>query len=88
VFSTTLLQLQTDDRFRGRVFSAEFASHMLALSLTTYTAGLLADHGTSVYTLATWTGVLILVPAVLWAMAQRLWRPIIPASGTSREPTG
>jgi hypothetical protein len=87
VFSTTLLQLQTEDRFRGRVFSAEFASHMLTLSVTTYAAGLLADQGTSVYTLATWTGLLILVPAILWAMAQRLWRPAIPASGASREPT-
>jgi MFS family permease len=74
VFSTTLLQLQTDDRFRGRVFSAEFAFHMLVLSVTTYTAGLLADRGVSVYTLATATGVLVLIPGVLWAAALKLWR--------------
>jgi MFS family permease len=87
VFSTTLLQLQTEDRFRGRVFSAEFAFNMLTLSATTYTAGLLADRGTSVYTLATWTGLLILLPGILWAIAQRLWRPAIPPSEVSREPT-
>jgi hypothetical protein len=74
VFSTTLLQLQTDDRFRGRVFSAEFAFHMLVLSVTTYTAGLLADRGVSVYTLATATGVLVLIPGVLWAAALKVWR--------------
>ena len=74
VFSTTLLQLQTDDRFRGRVFSAEFAFNMLTLSLTTYTAGLLSDQGVSVYTLARLTGLLVLIPGILWAMALRLWR--------------
>lgn len=74
VFSTTLLQLHTDDRFRGRVFSAEFAFNMLSMSLTTYTAGLLADGGMSVYTLAQLTGLVILVPGILWAIAQRLWR--------------
>lgn len=74
VFSTTLLQSHTDDRFRGRVFSAEFAFNMLTLSLTTYSAGLLADHGVSVYTLATITGMMVLVPGILWAIAQRLWR--------------
>jgi hypothetical protein len=74
VFSTTLLQLRTDDRFRGRVFSAEFAFSMLTLSLTTYTGGLLVDHGMSVWTLAQITGVLVLLPGILWAIAQRLWR--------------
>jgi hypothetical protein len=74
VFSTTLLQLHTEDRFRGRVFSAEFAFHMLALSATTWTAGLLADRGISVYTLAQITALVVLVPGILWAAAQRLWR--------------
>jgi MFS family permease len=74
VFSTTLLQLQTIDRFRGRVFSTEFAFHMLTLSLTSYAAGLLVDSGMTVYTLAKWTGLLILVPGIVWAIGQRLWR--------------
>jgi MFS family permease len=74
VFSSTLLQLQTDDRFRGRVFSAEFAFNMLTLSLTTYTAGLLVDQHVSVYALARITGLLVLIPGILWAIALRLCR--------------
>jgi hypothetical protein len=80
VFSTTLLHLHTDDRFRGRVFSAEFAFNMLTLATATYTAGLLVDGGMSVYTLAKLTGVLVLVPGLLWAAAQRLWRPQVTAA--------
>jgi hypothetical protein len=74
VFSTTMLQLRTEDRFRGRVFSAEFAFSMLTLSVTTYLGGVLVDRGMSVWTLATWTGLLVLVPGIAWAIAQRLWR--------------
>src|SRR5208282_5706265 len=32
VFSTTLLQLHTDDRFRGRVFSADLGFSMLTIA--------------------------------------------------------
>jgi hypothetical protein len=74
VFSTTLLQDQTDDKFRGRVFSAEYAVSMLVLSVVSYSAGSLSDAGVPVRTLSIWTGFLVLAPAVLWALAQRLWR--------------
>lgn len=74
VFSTTLLQLQTEDRFRGRVFSAEFSFNVVTLSAATYTAGWLTDSGWPVYSVAKLTGVVILVPAILWASVQRLWR--------------
>jgi MFS family permease len=74
VFSTTLLQEQTDDRFRGRVFSAEYAMSMLVLSAVSYAAGSLSDAGVPVRTLAIWTGFLVLVPALLWAVALRLWQ--------------
>ena len=74
VFSTTLLQIHTDDRFRGRVFSAEFAFSMLTLSIVSYSAGVLADQGVPVRTLALCTGAIILVPAFLWGLALRLWR--------------
>ena len=74
VFSTTLLQIHTDDKFRGRVFSAEFAFSMFTLSIVSYSAGVLADRGVSVHTLAIWTGLIILIPAILWALALRLWR--------------
>jgi MFS family permease len=74
VFSTTLLQLQTADRFRGRVFSAEFAFSMLTTSAVSYLAGTLIDFGLPAQTLATWTGLIVLVPAVAWAFALRFFR--------------
>ena len=46
--STTLLQQQTEDRFRGRVFSAEFAFSMLILALASFIAGRVVDAGTAV----------------------------------------
>jgi MFS family permease len=73
VFSTTLLQIRTDDRYRGRVFSAEAAFSMLTLSILTYSAGALIDKGWSVRTLALVTAGMLTIPAVSWALAQRLW---------------
>jgi MFS family permease len=74
VFSTTLLQKYTDDKFRGRVFSAEFAFMMGALTLVTFLGGTLVDAGLPVRTLAFAVGVLVLLPGVMWLYAQRLWR--------------
>jgi predicted MFS family arabinose efflux permease len=74
VFSTTMLQKYTDDKFRGRVFSAEFAFLMGALALVTFIGGTLVDAGLPVRTLAFAVGCLTLIPGVLWALAQRFWR--------------
>ena len=52
VFSTTLLQAQTEDRFRGRVFSAEYAFSMLSMSTVSYLAGVFVDLGVSARTVA------------------------------------
>jgi MFS family permease len=71
--STTLLQQQTEDRFRGRVFSAEFAFTMLVLALASFVAGRLADSGVPVRTLAMWTGAAMIVPTVAWVIASRGW---------------
>jgi MFS family permease len=71
VFSTTLLQLQTDDRFRGRVFSAEFAFSVLTMSLSSYSAGALIDHGVPVNHVAGLVGLIVLIPALLWAFVLR-----------------
>jgi len=73
VFSTTLLQLYTEDRFRGRVFSADYGFCFLAISLTAYAAGLAIDWGMPVRELTAWSGMLMLLPAGLWALAQRIW---------------
>jgi hypothetical protein len=73
VYSTTMLQSMTDDRFRGRVFSAEYGFNTLLLSVVTWSVGSFADTGVRVRTLAMATGFVLLIPAVLWASAQRLW---------------
>jgi len=74
VFSTTLLQLNTDDRFRGRVFSAELGLSMLTLAIGGYLAGIAIDRGIDPRTVAVATGFLMLVPAVWWGLAMRLWK--------------
>ena len=71
--SSTLLQKQTDDRFRGRVFSAEFAFSMLAVSITSFAAGQAIDRGIDVRTVAVATGALMLLPAGAWLVAGRAW---------------
>jgi predicted MFS family arabinose efflux permease len=85
--SSTLLQRQTDDRFRGRVFSAEFAFSMLMVSVSSFAAGQAVDRGIDVRTVATATGFLMLVPVCAWLIAGRAWResqaepPAPPARG-------
>ncbi|MCX6634976.1 MAG: MFS transporter, partial [Acidobacteria bacterium] len=74
VFSTTLLQAQTEDRFRGRVFSAEFAFSMLSMSTVSYLSGVLIDLGVSVRMVAMGTGAVVLLPFLAWGLALRLWR--------------
>lgn len=69
VFSSTLLQLKTEDRFRGRVFSAEWAFSVVTMSLASYTAGVVIDRGASAPTVAFATGAAVLIPAVLWGFA-------------------
>jgi predicted MFS family arabinose efflux permease len=71
VFSTTLLQLHTDDRFRGRVFSADLGFSMLTIAAGAYLCGRLLDAGVYARTVATWTGLVMLIPAALWAIATR-----------------
>jgi predicted MFS family arabinose efflux permease len=71
--SSTMLQQQTEDKFRGRVFSAEFAITMLVLSISSFTAGTLADAGVPVRTLAMFTGAAMLIPATAWIVASRKW---------------
>jgi MFS family permease len=69
VFSTTLLQLHTDDRFRGRVFAADLGLGSLTFAVTAYLAGRFLDAGISARTVATGTGVLMLIPAAILAWA-------------------
>jgi MFS family permease len=71
VFSTTLLQIHTEDRFRGRVFAADLGLGSLTFAVTAYLAGCFLDVGISARTVATSTGVLMLVPAAILAWALR-----------------
>jgi predicted MFS family arabinose efflux permease len=72
VFSTTLLQLHTDDRFRGRVFSADLGLGSLTFAITAYLAGRFLDSGFSARSVASGTGFLMLIPASILAWA--LWQ--------------
>jgi Major Facilitator Superfamily len=69
VFSTTLLQLHTEDRFRGRVFAADLGLGSLTFAVTAYAAGRFLDAGISARTVATSTGVAMLIPAAILAWA-------------------
>ena len=75
VFSTTLLQLNTDDRFRGRVFAADFGIAMAVIAVSAWTVGQAIDNGISPRIAATATGAAMIVPIVLWTLAMRLWKP-------------
>jgi predicted MFS family arabinose efflux permease len=74
VFSTTLLQLHTEDRFRGRVFSADLALSMLTIAVGAYLCGRFLDWGFSPRTVASCTGVIMLLPAALWGWSMSKWR--------------
>ena len=69
VFSTTLLQIYTEDRFRGRVFAADNGLCMLGISASSYLAGLAIDMGFSARSFAIAMGGVMLIPASMWALA-------------------
>ena len=71
VFSTTLLQLRTEDRFRGRVFSADLGLASFSFALTAYLCGHFLDLGIPARTMAVATGFFMLVPAALLAWVLR-----------------
>jgi MFS family permease len=70
VFSTTLLQIHTDDRFRGRVFSADLSLGSFTFATTAYLCGRFLDSGISARAMSSVTGVAMLVPAAIlsWAL--------------------
>ena len=71
VFSTTLLHLHTDDRFRGRVFAADFGLFMLTASFASYSIGYAIDHGIDARTCALAVGLAMTAPAAAWALSLR-----------------
>jgi Major Facilitator Superfamily len=71
VFSTTLLQIYTEDRFRGRVFAADYGLCMLGISASSYAAGVAMDLGMAPRMFALAIGAVMLAPAAMWAAALR-----------------
>lgn len=83
VFSTTLLQLRTEDRFRGRVFSADLGLASFTFATTAYLCGHFLDLGISARTMAVGTGFFMLIPAGLlaWVLrANRFQQSSVPAA--------
>jgi MFS family permease len=74
VFSTTLIQLHSEDRFRGRVFAADLGFSMLTIAAGAYICGRFLDAGVAPRTVATWTGLLMIVPATVWALVTQTGR--------------
>jgi len=71
---STVLQMNTDDKFRGRVFSAELGLCMVTLAVGAYLSGMLIDHGLDPRTLALGIGIVMFIPAALWVRAMQWWK--------------
>jgi MFS family permease len=71
VFSTTLLQMQSDDKFRGRVFAADIGLSMFTIAAGAYLAGRFVDAGFAARNVAGVSGLLMLIPAGLWWLSLR-----------------
>jgi MFS family permease len=71
VFSTTLLQLRTENRFRGRVFAADLGLASFTFATTAYLCGHFLDLGIPVRMMAVGTGFFMLIPAALLAWVLR-----------------
>ena len=76
VFAGILGQIASDGEYRGRVFSVEFGVMTLVSSIASWVAGVVVDH-TSLgpHDIARGTGVIMIMPAVLWVGAMRWLKP-------------
>jgi hypothetical protein len=83
VFSTTLLQLNTDDRFRGRVFAADLGFCMFTIAVGAFLAGRFMDWGVPARIVASDAGLLMLIPAAMWAGAMWSWKAKTEGLATS-----
>ncbi len=67
VFSTTLLQQQVPDAYRGRVFAADFALFTMVMAVSTLLTGWSLDQQfTTIRFTAALLGALLLFPACFW----------------------
>ena len=74
VFSTVLLQLTVEDKFRGRVFAAEAALTTLTMATSNYVVGELMDRfGFSPRMVTAGVGIFFLLPGLIWFVTRRWW---------------
>lgn len=74
VVCTTLLQLNTDDRLRGRIFALEIGLLMLAVSASNYLIGVGLDTWKlSPSQLALVLGLVMLTPGFIWLLQPQKW---------------
>lgn len=75
VCSTTLLHLNAENQFLGRVFAADMGLFMATASVSTYCMGQILDAGIAPRTGALGLGAAMLGPALIWALSlRRTWR--------------
>jgi hypothetical protein len=85
VFSTTLLQMITDDNFRGRVFAAEYGFLTFTIAVAAFLVGFALDHGVHPQRVALYTGVAAFIPITLWSVALAGWRDEKPLAASNKE---
>jgi MFS family permease len=73
VFSTNLLQTLSEDAFRGRLLSTDFAGMVISISTSSYLAGWAVDQGVPVRQAALATALVMLVPLTTWLTITRKW---------------
>lgn len=85
VFTGTLLQLEADKRFHGRVFAFEFGTMTLVLGAMSVWSGWTVDAGLSVPETTRLFGLFAIPPMLFWAVVLvRQWRrELAAASGAS-----
>jgi MFS family permease len=86
VFSTTLLQFHTEDRFRGRVFAADLGLCVLSMSASSYLAGAAIDLGVSARAFAVGMGFVMLAPAAAWAVVMKRTSTVSLPAPAIRQP--
>jgi hypothetical protein len=88
VFSTVLLQLNVEDKFRGRVFAAEAALTTLTMAASNYIVAELMDRfGFSPRVVTAGVGVFFLMPGLVWFLTRKRWdkKHESPAMASNRE---
>lgn len=84
VFSTVLLQLNVEDKFRGRVFAAEAALTTLTMAASNYIVAELMDRfGFSPRVVTAGVGFFFLMPGLIWFLTRKRWDKKQESSATA-----